>query len=237
SGSAILGCSLSFLFGGIGGWQSVSKGDEIPSLAANATRRDGLRLKATNKKIGWDGQRKPSVLGGSPSHTQPREEPVPMPLRNLDTSSRRKWLPHALLLLAFLLVGAFITLRSLHGITQENRQKLWFEQEVKARDEFKQALVAMVVFVDYRERLIEGGRTPQDEFKFKLEEIDAHLDQAKREAEKLRPMLPGLADRQRFEKRLADLLKSLENTRGAAQAVARAKNQEEIRQTLKVFAQ
>ena len=162
-----------------------------------------------------------------------------MPIQNRFRSSRhrRQRLLFIALALAIVLVCGFIALSSRHRMLQENRQKSWFEQEAKARNEFKRALIAMFVFVDYRERLIERGLPPQDESNLKPVEVQAHLDEAKREAEELKPMLPGLADRQRFEKRLADLLKSLENSRMAAEAVAKAKTQAEIRKALNALAQ
>jgi hypothetical protein len=168
---------------------------------------------------------------------------MPIVNRRRSSGNRRKWLPHAVLLLVCLLIGTAITLFSRQSIQQNNREKRWFEQESKAGNEFKYALISMIVFVDDRQRLMEGGltRTVEDDLMLKASadeiKVYAGVDQARREAEKLRPMLPGLADHQRFEKRLTDLLTSLQNTRKAAQAVAKAKNQQEIRQALNIFAQ
>lgn len=167
---------------------------------------------------------------------------MPIGNRRWSIGRHHKWLPLAVLLLVFLLICAYITLFSRHSIEQQNRERSWFEQEAKAGNEFKYSLIAMVVFVDDRQRFMEGGLEPAEESNLILKasadlmKVYTRLDQAKQEADKLRPMLPGLADRQRFEKRLADLLKSLENTREGAQAVAKAKNKREIREALNAFA-
>jgi hypothetical protein len=157
---------------------------------------------------------------------------------------RNKWLLRAVLLLVIAIVaGQVVTQFFRYRMQQERQEQRWFEQEVKASNEFKHALINMVVFVDDRQRFFEGGLAPEDERALVLkttadkQKLDDRLQQAEREAEPLKGMLPGLSNRQRFQNRLSSLLKSFENTRVGAERVAKAKSQHEISEALNVFAE
>ena len=156
---------------------------------------------------------------------------------------RNKWqLGVALVLAIAIVAGLVITQFFRYRMQQERQEQRWFEQEVKASNEFKRALITMVVFVDDRQRFFEGGLPPEDERALIVKasadknDLDNRLQQAKRESEALKRMLPGLADRSRFEKRLSSLLQSLENTRVGAERVAKAQTQHEVSEALSIFA-
>lgn len=146
------------------------------------------------------------------------------------------------LLCVSIAVNVVITVRKTREKGEHERETAWFHQEVKAAREFKEAQIALDVYVDDRQQFFDGpDESEAARLAVKAEtdraKVRSHLDQANKEAEKLRPMLPGLANRRRFEQRLEDLLKSLKSTATALDKVGKAENADQVREALNVLSE